>query len=91
MWKPAEKLVMDPEFVPHSVVTTDGRVISGFLEERTADRVVLRDIQEERHIVPTGDISLIQPQTVSLMPKLLYRDLSLQDLADVVEFLASLE
>ncbi len=58
--------------------------------EKTSDEVVLKDAQGKTIQVPSAEIERLVPQSRSLMPELLLRDLTAQQVADLLEFLASL-
>ena len=72
------------------VETNDGQVHVGLLIEKTPKHVVLRNVQQQIQI-PTADILRLAPQRLSLMPDLLVRDLSAQQLADLMAYLTSLK
>ena len=77
-------------YVTYLLETKDGRVLSGLVVERTSDEVVLKDAQGKTIQVPSAEIDRLVPQSRSLMPELLLRDLTAQQVADLLEFLASL-
>jgi hypothetical protein len=52
--------------------------------------VVLKDAQGKTIKVPSAEVERLVPQSRSLMPELLLRDLTVQQVADLLEFLASL-
>ena len=81
---------IDPQYSTFLLETKDGRVLNGLLVERTKDRVVLKDAQGKTITVPSADIDRLVPQPRSLMPELLLRDLTAQQVADLLEFMASL-
>ena len=81
---------IEPQFSTYLLETKDGRVISGLAVERTKDAVVLKDAQGKTIKVASADIDRLVPQSRSLMPELLLRDLTAQQVADLLEFLASL-
>jgi len=81
---------IDPPYITHLVETKDGRVFSGLVAERTKDVVVLKDAQAKTIKVPVAEIDQLVPQSRSLMPELLLRDLTAQQVADLLEFLAAL-
>ncbi len=70
--------------------TKDGRVFTGLVVEKTKDAVVLKDAQGKTIRVPSAEIEQLVPQSRSLMPELLLRDLTAQQVADLLEFLATL-
>jgi uncharacterized repeat protein (TIGR03806 family) len=81
---------IDPPYMTHLVETKDGRVLTGLLVERTNDAVVLKDAQGKTIKFANAEIDQFVPQSRSLMPELLLRDLTAQQVADLLEFLASL-
>jgi uncharacterized repeat protein (TIGR03806 family) len=81
---------VDPVFTTYLVETKDGRVISGLAVEKTASGVVLKDAQARTLRMSNSEIERMVPQSRSLMPELLLRDLTAQQVADLLEFLAGL-
>jgi len=81
---------IDPKFVTWLAETTEGRVFSGLLAEKTETAVSLRDAQNEIHRLRTDEIEELVPQEKSLMPELLFRDMTAQQVADLLAFLCSL-
>lgn len=82
---------IDPKFVTYLVETTEGLVMSGLLVNRDDHEVVLKDAQEKLIRLSTQQIEQLVPQQKSLMPELLVRDMTAQQVADLVEFLSSLK
>ena len=83
--EPSKKI--DPKFVPYLLETKAGLVHNGLLVSRTDSEVVLRNAQDKLETIKTSDIELITPQQKSLMPDLLLRDLTEQQVADLLEYL----
>jgi putative heme-binding domain-containing protein len=81
---------IDPAYVTHLVETKDGKIISGLLVQKTNDAVVLKDAQGKINRIAAAEIDQFAPQSRSLMPELLLRDMTAQQVADLLEFLASL-
>ena len=81
---------IEPQYATYLLETKDGRVLSGLAVERTKDGVVLKDAQGKTIKVASAEIDRLVPQPRSLMPELLLRDLTAQQVADLLEFLASL-
>ncbi|MBI83678.1 MAG: hypothetical protein CMJ81_10820 [Planctomycetaceae bacterium] len=81
---------VDPKYVQHLVETRDGRVYTGLIAETTADELVLLDASYQKIHLSTADIELQLPQRQSLMPDLQLRDMTAQDVADLLDFLLSL-
>ncbi|HXT58882.1 MAG TPA: PVC-type heme-binding CxxCH protein [Pirellulales bacterium] len=80
-----------PEYVAHLLETESGQVYVGFLVEKTADKAVLKDAQGKLISVAAKEIETLEPQKKSLMPELVLRDVTAQDAADLLAFLASLK
>lgn len=79
-----------PEYVPHVLETDAGQVYVGLLLENGPQSALLVDAQNQTVRVPKSEIVALEPQTKSLMPELVLRDVSAQDAADLLAYLASL-
>lgn len=74
-------------FEPVTIVTTAGKIYNGLVRYETPDSLTLQ-LDAEKHIdIRKSDIEERQPGTVSIMPAGLERQLSPQDLADLVKYL----
>jgi putative heme-binding domain-containing protein len=82
---------IDPKYAAHAVATRAGQVHIGLLVEKTEHAVVLRDAQDRTTRIPATDIEQHVTRPVSLMPEGLLRELTAQQAADLLEFLASLK
>jgi len=82
---------IDPKYVTYLMETTDGKVHTGLLAEKNEREVVLRTVGDQEIRVPVGRVSVLAPQRNSLMPELLLRDMTAEQAADLIEFLASLK
>ena len=67
--------------------TGDGQVHSGNVKRDAPDEIVLTLAADKEIRLPRGDVEEMLPGKVSVMPAGLDKQLSLQDLADLVEFL----
>ena len=76
-------------YEPVTVVTHDGRALSGLLESGAADEVVLRSNATQVHRLPNDDVAEIRLGGPSLMPAGMGELLTDQQLADLLAFLAS--
>jgi uncharacterized repeat protein (TIGR03806 family) len=81
---------IEPQYTSYLVETKDGRVLTGLLAEKTAREVALKDAQGKTARVPADQVERLVPQTRSLMPELLLRDLTAQQVADLLEYLTTL-
>ncbi|MCA9100100.1 MAG: c-type cytochrome [Planctomycetales bacterium] len=79
-----------PEFTPYVVETDSGHVYLGLVTSRSDQEVTLLDSERKTRTIPTEEITAIEPQTKSLMPDLVLRDVSAQDAADLLAFLLTL-
>ena len=81
---------IEPQYVSYLLEMKDGRVLSGLIVEKTAREVVLRDSQGKTVRVSGDEVERTVPQARSLMPELLLRDLTAQQVADLLEYLTTL-
>jgi putative heme-binding domain-containing protein len=82
--------LIEPKYVAYVLESTDGRVWTGLLVERTETEVLLRTAQNQPIRLKTDEIEVLVPQPKSLMPELLLRDLTPQQAADLLAYLSSL-
>lgn len=83
-------LQIDPKYKVWLVETKSGQVLTGLMVTRNDQEVVLRDALNKQHRVPIAEVEEVFPQTKSLMPELLVRDFTAQQMADLLEYLGSL-
>jgi putative heme-binding domain-containing protein len=81
---------IDPKYVAYLLETTDGQVYTGLLAEKSPARVVLKTVGDKEVQIPAARVATLRPQKTSLMPEQLLRDLTAEQAADLLEFLASL-
>ena len=81
---------IDPKYVTYVVETKDGQVRTGLLVKKDATQVLLKDAQGALVRIPAAAIEGISAQSRSLMPDSLLRDLSAQQVSDLIEYLGSL-
>jgi len=80
-----------PEFIPYLLETTSGQVYAGFVTEKTADHVVLKDVKNQSVRVPANEIDALVAQQKSLMPELILSEVTAQDAADLLAYLTTLK
>ena len=80
---------IDPNYVTYLAETKDGQVHTGLLARKTQTEVVLKNAGDKEIHIPAGKLAALMPQKTSLMPELLLRDLTAQQVADLLEFLAN--
>jgi uncharacterized repeat protein (TIGR03806 family) len=81
---------IDAKYVTYVVETKDGQVRTGLLVKRDADGIILKDAQNVLIRIPAAQVEGITGQSRSLMPELLLRDLTVQQVADLIAYLGSL-
>lgn len=82
--------VLDPnravenKYLNYAVQTDDGRQLSGMIGEQTSNQLTLVTNEDRREVVLRGQIEQMRSTGKSLMPEGLERDLSRQDVADLI-------
>lgn len=84
-------LKVDPKYRTYLLETIEGKVHVGLLVRKTEQEVVLRDSTRKEIRVPAEQVDLLVPQPKSLMPELLVKEMTLQQVADLLAYLASLK
>ncbi|MGV2339089.1 MAG UNVERIFIED_CONTAM: hypothetical protein LVR18_35450 [Planctomycetaceae bacterium] len=80
---------MEAKFVSYTVVTTDGLQFTGMLRAETGANLTLAGTDGREQTVPRSDVDELLSSGRSLMPEGLEKDLTPQDLADVMAFVQS--
>jgi putative heme-binding domain-containing protein len=86
--EPSKKI--EPEFQPAMLSLHDGRTLTGLIVRRNAKSLVLRDTRGIDTEVPLSEIDTNRPQAKSIMPEGQYREMTAQELADLLAYLGSL-
>jgi putative heme-binding domain-containing protein len=79
------------QYEPYNVLTGSGRAYDGLIVRETADMLHIQQQTGDPVAVPRAEITVLQPSTVSIMPKGLEQTLTEQQLADVVAWLMRLK
>ena len=96
--KDREKLirnVVDPsamvrsQYIMHTAVTEDGRILSGLLAGSTPETMTLVDKENNRIVLNRDEIEELNESDVSLMPEKILEPLSEQELRDLFQYLQS--
>lgn len=77
-----------PKFVTYAVQTDDGRVLSGMILNESANSVTLRQADGVHVPLQRAEITRMRNTGKSFMPEGLEKELSIQDVADLLSFLA---
>ena len=83
--------VIDDAYRSYVVTTADERVFTGILAEKTDALVSLKDSKVQVTQLKSDDIDVLTPQQQSLMPELLLRDMTADQVADLLAYLSSLK
>jgi putative membrane-bound dehydrogenase-like protein len=79
---------VDTRYVEYLAVTKAGRTFAGLLAAETTTGITLRGQEGKEQVLLRADLDELQSTGKSLMPEGLEKDLSRQDLADVIVYLA---
>jgi putative heme-binding domain-containing protein len=79
---------VEPKYAAYTAHLADGRFLSGLLLKRDASEVVLRDAQNKEIAVAANNVEDLRPSRTSLMPDAQVADLTAQQAADLLEYLA---
>ena len=80
-----------PNFNTYNVLTEDGRIFTGIIVTETANSITLRKSEAKDDVILRGNIDELISTGKSLMPEGLEKDLSAQDLADVMAFVKTIK
>jgi putative heme-binding domain-containing protein len=80
---------VDPRYMNYVVTTKNGRVLTGLIAGETASSLLLRRGDKAEDTLLRSEIDEIQSTAKSLMPEGLEKQLSPQDVADVIAYLLS--
>jgi len=82
---------IEPKYQSHTVLLTDGKVVTGLLHEETSMQLTLIDAQGEKIAIDLTDIETRKLDTKSIMPSGLASELTAQQAGDLLAYLASLQ
>jgi len=82
---PNQKL--EPRFTDYLVVTDDGRIFNGLMVSETAEAVVLRQPEGKQQTIARNEIEELRASGKSLMPEGVEKELTVQQMADLLEYL----
>lgn len=82
---------IEAKYLTYLVETKQGRVLTGLLISKDQSEVVLRDAANMLIRIPAEEVEQLATQQQSLMPELLLRDMTAQQVADLLAYLGSLK
>lgn len=77
---------VEAKFLSYTAVTNAGKTVSGMLLSETGNSVTLVSTDGKEHVLLRKDLDQLISSQRSLMPEGLEKDLSKQDIADVIAF-----
>jgi len=80
---------IEPLYQSYLARTLDGRTFTGLLVKRDAKEIVMKDSQNKEVRIAADDLEAVQPARDSLMPTGALADLTAQQAADLLEYLAT--
>lgn len=83
--------VIEPKYQSHTLLLTDGKVITGLLDQESEKQLTLINAQGEKIVVDVADIETRKLDTKSIMPTGLGNELTAQQAADLIAYLSSLQ
>jgi putative heme-binding domain-containing protein len=78
---------VEPRFTACTVLLDDGNVFTGLIGSETADAIVLNMAEGKQRTINRDQIDEIKISSVSLMPEGVEKDVTVQQMADLLEFL----
>ena len=78
---------VDPQFTEYVIVTKDGRLFNGLMIAESTDSVTLRQPEGREQTLSRTEIEDLKTTNKSLMPEGIERDVTVEQMADVLEFL----
>ncbi|MBI1311274.1 c-type cytochrome [bacterium] len=79
-----------PNFTAYNLITNDGRVLNGIIVTESSASITLRRAEGKEDIVPRSEIDQLVSTGRTIMPEGLEKDVSRQDIADLIAFIKSL-
>jgi putative heme-binding domain-containing protein len=79
---------VDARYTNYTAALSDGRILTGLIAAETGNAITLKRQEGQTDVVLRADLDDLKSSGQSLMPEGLERDLSQQDLADVIAYVA---
>src|SRR5690606_21763901 len=78
---------VNPQFLGYVVVTSDGLTHTGMIQSETATSITLVRAENQTETILRSDIEQLRSTGMSLMPEGLEKDIDLQSMADILDYL----
>jgi putative heme-binding domain-containing protein len=79
--------IIRPEYVAHTVTTSDGRMLTGLIVDRSPTAITLVDAKTQRTVLAQDKIESLEPSSVSLMPESILDPLDDQQIRNLFSYL----
>jgi putative membrane-bound dehydrogenase-like protein len=80
---------VNPQFVNYTLITADGRSITGMIASETANSVTLKRAENATDTVERADIEELRSSGLSIMPEGLEQQIDVSAMADLLAYLMS--
>jgi putative heme-binding domain-containing protein len=80
-----------PNFTTYTVVTNQGKILSGIIATESAGSITLRRAEGKEDVVLRSNIDTLKSNGVSLMPEGLEKEITPEQLADVIAFIKTIK
>lgn len=78
---------VEPRFTAYSILTLDGALFTGLIESETSEAVVLKMAEGKTKTIGRAEIDQMKANDVSLMPEGIEKDITPQQMADLLAYL----
>ena len=78
---------VEPVFTSYSILTLDGQLYNGLVVSETSEAVVLKMAEGKQQTIGRAEIDQMKVSDKSLMPEGIEKDVTPQQMADLLEFL----
>lgn len=78
---------VEPRWVSYVVITSDGRALNGLLASESATGIVLRRAEGKEDVLARSEIDEMSASGKSLMPEGVEKDITVEQMGDLLEFL----
>lgn len=80
---------VEPRFADYVIISNQGKTYNGLMVSESSEAVVLRQAGGKEVVIPRNEIARLQASGKSLMPEGIEKEVSIQQMADLLEFLKS--
>ena len=78
---------IDPKYTDYIILTEDGQIFTGLISAETAAAVILRQAENKQQTIARSGIEEMRASGKSLMPEGLEKDITVQQMADLLKYL----